>query len=96
MRETELPRYVVITIVLALAMARAYVNPIDAALSIYYAVFINALLITIVDTAFNGEWGLGLGLLLDSWLGVVANGFNPIQALINLLIWHLSPQVLLP
>ena len=96
MRETELPRYVVITIVLALAMMRAYVNPTDVALGIYYTVFINALLITITDLAFNGEWGFGMGLLVGAWLGVVANGFNPIQALINPLTWLLSPQALLP
>lgn len=96
MRETELPRYVVITIVLALAMLKAYVNPIDVALGIYYAVFINALLITITDLAFKGEWAFGMGLLVGAWLGVVTSGLNPIQALINPLIWLLSPQVLLP
>ena len=96
MRETELPRYAVIVIVLALAMARAYANPIDVALGIYYTVFINALLITIVDATFRGEWGFGMGLLVGAWLGVVANGFNPVQALTAPLTWLLGTQVILP
>lgn len=89
------PTYLGIIIILALSILASTARPVPAPLGVYYTVFLSSVVITITETAFKGEWGMGLGLLLGSWLGVVTSGVGPVQAFISPFTWLLGPHTIL-
>ena len=90
----SVPTYVGIALVFIITTLAMTAKPIPTVLGIYYTVFLDALVITITDTVFKGEWGLGLGLMFGSWFGIVMNGANPVQALIGPFTWLLGPHII--
>lgn len=88
------PTYVGIIIILALSLLASTTRPVPTPLGVYYTVFLTSVVITITETAFKGEWGMGLGLLLGSWLGVVTSGVGPTQAFIGPFTWLLGPHAI--
>ena len=92
----SIPTYMGIIITLAITLLASTTKPIPTVIGMYYTVFLTGLVITITETAFKGEWGMGLGLLLGSWLGVVtATGMSPIQAFLSPFTWLLGPHTIL-
>ena len=90
----SVPTYMGIGMVLALAILASTTRLVPMVLGVYYTVFMTSLVITIINTALKGEWGLGLGLMLGSWLGIVTTGANPIQAFIGPFTWLLGPHII--
>ena len=92
----SIPTYVGIITTLAITLLASTTKPVPTVIGMYYTVFLTGLVITITETAFKGEWGMGLGLLLGSWLGATtATGMSPIQAFLGPFMWLLGPHTIL-